>query len=92
MTTSQNTVRIGADVGGTFTDVILIDAENNIWRHKVPSTPPNFEGAVLSAIGHLLHTARVSGVAVTETVSASALVWPVMSNVSVPVRPSDSAF
>ncbi len=66
MTTSQNTVRIGADVGGTFTDVILIDAENNIWRHKVPSTPPNFEGAVLSAIGHLLHTARVSGVAVTE--------------------------
>ena len=55
--TNQNTMRIGADVGGTFTDVVLIDASGNIWTHKVPSTPPDFEQAVLNAIEHLLRTA-----------------------------------
>ena len=54
--TNHNTMRIGADVGGTFTDVVLIDASGNIWTHKVPSTPPNFERAVLNAIEHLLRT------------------------------------
>ena len=54
--TDHNTMRIGADVGGTFTDVVLIDANGNIWTHKVPSTPPDFERAVLNAIEHLLHT------------------------------------
>ena len=54
--TNHNTMRIGADVGGTFTDVVLIDASGNIWTHKVPSTPPDFERAVLNAIEHLLHT------------------------------------
>ncbi len=52
--TNHNTMRIGADVGGTFTDVVLIDASGNIWTHKVPSTPPDFERAVLNAIEHLL--------------------------------------
>ncbi len=66
MTTHQNTIRIGADVGGTFTDVVLIDARGNIWTHKVPSTPPNFEQAVLNAIAHLLHTTDALGTAVSE--------------------------
>ncbi|MCZ6677155.1 MAG: hydantoinase/oxoprolinase family protein [Candidatus Poribacteria bacterium] len=66
MTAHQTPIRIGADVGGTFTDVILIDAQGNIWTHKVPSTPPDFERAVLSAIEHLLHTANASGTSVSE--------------------------
>ena len=60
MTTNQNTMRIGADVGGTFTDVVLIDASGNLWAHKVPSTPPNFEQAVLNAIEHLLCTTNAT--------------------------------
>ena len=65
-TTNQNTMRIGADVGGTFTDVVLIDANGNLWTHKVPSTPPDFERAVLNAIEHLLHTTDAVGTTVSE--------------------------
>ena len=64
--TNHNTMRIGADVGGTFTDVVLIDASGNIWTHKVPSTPPDFERAVLNAIEHLLRTTDAAGATVSE--------------------------
>ena len=64
--TNHNTMRIGADVGGTFTDVVLIDASGNLWTHKVPSTPPDFERAVLNAIKHLLRTTDAAGASVSE--------------------------
>jgi N-methylhydantoinase A len=47
-------VRVGADVGGTFTDVILTDSEGNIRSYKLPSTPPDYERAVLAGIEQLL--------------------------------------
>ena len=39
--------RIGIDVGGTFTDVVMIDeASGRVWTTKVPTTPSNpAEGA-----------------------------------------------
>ena len=64
---SQNTrMRIGADVGGTFTDVVLIDGEGHVWTHKIPSTPPHFEIAVLEAIKHLLTETNMAGSNVFE--------------------------
>jgi len=59
-------MRIGADVGGTFTDVVLIDPTGTIWTHKVPSTPPDFEQAVLNAIEELLQKAEAVGAVVGE--------------------------
>lgn len=59
-------VRIGADVGGTFTDVVLIDAQGHLWTHKVPSTPPDFDRAVLEAVCHLLEVSGTNGSRVRE--------------------------
>jgi N-methylhydantoinase A len=41
--------RLGVDIGGTFTDMVLSrDGEVRTW--KVPSTPPDFERGVLDGI------------------------------------------
>jgi N-methylhydantoinase A len=62
----ENQLRIGADVGGTFTDLIVADGKGTVWAHKLPSTPPDFEQAVLLAIQHVLQEIGAKGESVTE--------------------------
>ena len=43
--------RLGVDVGGTFTDLLLFDtASGHFWRHKTPSTPHDSSQGVLSGV------------------------------------------
>ena len=45
--------RIGVDIGGTFTDVALVDeASGRIGVAKVPTTPRDFAEGVLAALAH----------------------------------------
>ena len=46
--------RVGADVGGTFTDVILEGPDGRTTTRKVLSTPPSYDKAVTVAIDTLL--------------------------------------
>jgi len=62
----QDGVRIGADVGGTFTDVVVLDGRGNLHTQKVPSTPPHFEEAVIRAIRAWLGSTGISGARVRE--------------------------
>ncbi len=32
-------IRIGADIGGTFTDIVFLDGSGNVHTAKVSSTP-----------------------------------------------------
>ncbi|HJQ94258.1 MAG TPA: hydantoinase/oxoprolinase family protein [Acidimicrobiia bacterium] len=45
---------IAADVGGTFTDLIGFTEDGSTVYAKVPSTPPDFENAVLDGIAVLV--------------------------------------
>ena len=48
-------LRIGVDVGGTFTDVICFDEEGGaITLLKIPSTPQNPDRAVIEGTTRLL--------------------------------------
>ena len=51
-------VRIGADVGGTFTDVILQSGSGEVRIKKVLSTPPAYDVAVVNAIRELVDEDR----------------------------------
>lgn len=61
---SAKTLRIAADVGGTFTDLVMLDGSGAVCTRKVPSTPPHFERGVLEAIERVLADAGLPGSAV----------------------------
>lgn len=43
--------RLGVDVGGTFTDLLLFDeASGAFWRHKTPSTPADSSVGILAGV------------------------------------------
>ena len=43
--------RLGVDVGGTFTDLLLLDeASGAFWRHKTPSTPADSSVGILTGV------------------------------------------
>lgn len=47
----SDTVFVGIDVGGTFTDLVLFDRETALIRSvKVPSTPPNYYPSVIDSL------------------------------------------
>ena len=54
--------RVGVDVGGTFTDVILHEAGGRVRVHKLLSTPPTYDRAVVDAISGLTGPTRNGGV------------------------------
>ena len=45
--------RIGVDVGGTFTDLVLADARGATWVAKVPSVPVDPSRGVIAAVERL---------------------------------------
>lgn len=47
-------MEIGADVGGTFTDLVWIDRQGETRVRKVPSSPPSYEVAIVSALRAVL--------------------------------------
>jgi N-methylhydantoinase A len=63
-----NSVRIGVDIGGTFTDLVLLDAENRTWCAKLASTPAEPERAVIDGVVDLLQDAGVGSEAVSEVI------------------------
>ncbi len=53
--------RLGVDVGGTFTDLLVIDeASGRTWRDKVPSTPHDPSEAVIAGAQQLCEKAGVT--------------------------------
>ena len=78
-------VRVGVDVGGTFTDLVACDSAGRTTSLKVPTTPANPAGGVLDgleAVGRvagrcasLAHgTTRVTNAIVERRVGAVGLV------------------
>ncbi|MFQ5895365.1 MAG: hydantoinase/oxoprolinase N-terminal domain-containing protein, partial [Nitrospinota bacterium] len=60
--------RIGADIGGTFTDLVFCRGDGSIRVRKLPSSPEDYARPVLEAVGAFLAEERLGGEAVSELV------------------------
>src|SRR5215467_9573463 len=53
--------RLGVDVGGTFTDLFLVDdGDHRQWRVKTPSTPQDPSQGVLSGVARICEQAGIA--------------------------------
>lgn len=58
--------RIGVDVGGTFTDVVLVGENSKLFVKKLSSTPDRYDDAIIDGIISILNEAGVLAVQVKE--------------------------
>jgi 5-oxoprolinase (ATP-hydrolysing)/N-methylhydantoinase A len=67
--------RVAVDIGGTFTDLVLQDARDQIVGvHKVLTTPADPTLAILSGVQELLSKARIEAAGFSEFIHATTLV------------------
>ena len=53
--------RLGVDVGGTFTDLFLVDdSDHRQWRVKTPSTPCDPSQGVLTGVARICEEAGIA--------------------------------
>ena len=53
--------RLGVDVGGTFTDLLLFNVDTGaFWRHKTPSTPQDSSVGILTGVTAICAAAGVA--------------------------------
>ena len=53
--------RLGVDVGGTFTDLLLFNEDSGaFWRHKTPSTPHDSSEGILNGVDAICAEAGVT--------------------------------
>lgn len=62
--------RLGVDIGGTFTDIVLVD-DGGVFSKKVLSTPRDYSEAIEHGVAALLAELRVEPQAITEFVHAT---------------------
>ena len=54
MSAAAQGLRLGVDVGGTFTDIVLMRADGSLLSRKVLSSPPAFNEAIRAGVADLL--------------------------------------
>ena len=50
---ASNEIRVGVDIGGTFTDTVAIDENGNVLRNKVSTTHEHLTDAIVSGLRRL---------------------------------------
>jgi N-methylhydantoinase A len=66
-------IRIGVDIGGTFTDLVAIADDGRIRTHKTPSTPADYSIGIETGLRALLGDAKVSEVLHATTVGSNTI-------------------
>src|SRR6266705_5215182 len=66
-------IRLGIDIGGTFTDLAALDEDGKSWRVKVPTTPSDPSSGALQTVKDFLKEYNVDPKRVKLVVHATTL-------------------
>ena len=58
--------RVGADIGGTLTDLVLLDQDGTLHTKKVPSTVDAYEEAIVDGLASVFEATDVTADSVSE--------------------------
>ncbi|MGH2460208.1 MAG: hydantoinase/oxoprolinase N-terminal domain-containing protein, partial [Chloroflexota bacterium] len=58
--------RVGVDIGGTFTDLVIVGVAGPIATRKIPSTPDDYRQAILDGLTALLDELAIDPMTVRE--------------------------
>jgi N-methylhydantoinase A len=65
---SNKRYRVGVDIGGTFTDIVFLSREGDVFRKKVSSTPHDYNRAIIRGIQEVLDENGLTGENIAEVV------------------------
>ncbi len=71
MNKSQN--RLGVDIGGTFTDIVMISAQGTVYSKKLLSTPADYSAAIEDGVADLCRELAIDAQSVVEFVHATTI-------------------
>jgi N-methylhydantoinase A len=66
-------VRIGIDIGGTFTDLVAIAPDGTVRTHKTPSTPSDYSQGIANGLAALLTDEPVAEVLHATTIGSNTI-------------------
>src|SRR4249920_1266772 len=66
-------IRIGIDIGGTFTDVVAIAPDGSLRTHKTASTPRDYSEGIATGLVALLDGTRVAEILHATTVGSNTI-------------------
>ena len=68
MSESRGKFRVGIDIGGTFTDLVLLGAAGHALTVKVPSTPDDYSRSIAESLEVALPRIGISGPEIEEVI------------------------
>jgi len=71
MNAAAQPLRIGADIGGTFTDLVFLCADGTLHKRKQPSTPADYSEAIIKGVTAFCEEQRSPPSQITEIVHAT---------------------
>lgn len=72
---AESRYRLGVDIGGTFTDLVMLDTESGqLFNEKVLTTPADPSEGVLDGIGRILNENAVSASEIRQVIHGTTLV------------------
>ena len=71
MMPGRRPLRIGADIGGTFTDLVFLCADGTLHKRKQPSTPADYSEAIIKGVRAFCEEQRSPPGQIAEIVHAT---------------------